>query len=134
VEGIKFWMNFAVENSNKLPKNGFRRENELSVFTLGANNTCYLIYPWRKVVFLFCHNDISQTTMFWIMLWNLSSKKFQWIGVHQLGLECLDFTMWYLLITLNHFFIEKFEKSRLKTILEFGGILGIVGKSSPSLI
>jgi len=25
-----------------------------------------------------------------------------------------------------------FEKSRLKTILEFGGILGIVGKPSPS--
>jgi hypothetical protein len=42
--------------------------------------------------------------------------------------------MWNLLIILNHFFIEKFEKSRLKIILEFGGILGIVGKSSPSLI
>jgi hypothetical protein len=35
---------------------------------------------------------------------------------------------------LNHFFIEKFEKSRLKIILEFGGILGIFGKPSPSLI
>jgi hypothetical protein len=38
-------MNFVVENSNKLPKNGFRRENELNVFTFGANNTCYVIYP-----------------------------------------------------------------------------------------
>jgi hypothetical protein len=45
VEGIKFLMNFVVENSNKLPNNGFQRENELSVFTLGANNTCYIIYP-----------------------------------------------------------------------------------------
>ncbi len=50
MKGIKFWMNFVFENSNKLPKNEFRKENALSVFTLGANNTCYLIYPWRKVV------------------------------------------------------------------------------------
>jgi hypothetical protein len=41
--------------------------------------------------------------------------------------------VWNVLI-LNHFFIEFFEKPRLKTILEFGGILGIVGKPSPSLI
>jgi len=34
-------------------------------------------------------------------------------------------TIWNLLI------IEFFEKPRLKTILEFGGILGIVGKPSP---
>jgi hypothetical protein len=38
-------MKFVVENSKKLPKNGFIRENELSVFTLGANNTSYVIYP-----------------------------------------------------------------------------------------
>jgi hypothetical protein len=38
-------MNFVVENSNKLQQTGFRRENELSVFTLGANNTYYFIYP-----------------------------------------------------------------------------------------
>jgi hypothetical protein len=38
-------MNFVVENSNKLQQIGFRRENELSVFTLGGNNTSYLIYP-----------------------------------------------------------------------------------------
>ncbi len=37
-------------------------------------------------------------------------------------------TVWNLLI------IESFEKPRLKTILEFGGIFGIVGKPSPSLI
>jgi len=35
---------------------------------------------------------------------------------------------------LNHFFIDFFEKPRLKTILEFGGVLGIVRKPSPSLI
>jgi hypothetical protein len=42
-------------------------------------------------------------------------------------------TLWNLLI-IDHFFIEFFEKPRLKTILEFGGVFGIVGKSSPSLI
>ncbi len=50
MEDVEFFVNFGVENSNKLPKNGFRRENELSVFTLGANNTCYVIYPWRRLV------------------------------------------------------------------------------------
>jgi hypothetical protein len=38
-------MNFVVENLNKLQKNGFKRENELNVFTLGANNVRYVIYP-----------------------------------------------------------------------------------------
>jgi len=42
-------------------------------------------------------------------------------------------TMWNLLI-LNWFFIEFFEKPRLKIILELEGILSIVGKPSPSLI
>jgi hypothetical protein len=41
--------------------------------------------------------------------------------------------VWNLLL-LNHFFIELFEKPRLKTILQFGGVFGIVGKPSPSLI
>jgi hypothetical protein len=43
-------VNFFVEKSNKLQKNEFKKENELSVFTLGYNNTCYLIYPQRKVL------------------------------------------------------------------------------------
>jgi hypothetical protein len=51
VEDIEFRMNFVVENLIKLHKNGFRRENELSVFTFGANKTCYVIYPWMKVVY-----------------------------------------------------------------------------------
>jgi hypothetical protein len=65
MEDIEFWMNFVVENSNKLQKIRFRKENESNVFTLGANNTCYIIYPWRKIVyFLLCDNDISQTMVF----------------------------------------------------------------------
>jgi hypothetical protein len=42
---LSFFVNFDAKNSKKLPKNGFRRENELSVFTLGANNTSFVIYP-----------------------------------------------------------------------------------------
>jgi hypothetical protein len=41
--------------------------------------------------------------------------------------------VWNLLI-IQPFVIEFFEKPRLKTILEFGGVLSIVGKPSPSLI
>jgi len=50
MEDIEFWMNFVVTNSNKLQQIGFKKENELSVFTFGANNKCFFIYPWRKVV------------------------------------------------------------------------------------
>jgi hypothetical protein len=45
VEDIEFGMNFVVENLNKLQQIGFRRGSELNVFTLGANNMCYIIYP-----------------------------------------------------------------------------------------
>ncbi len=42
-------------------------------------------------------------------------------------------TMWNLLI-IEAFFIEFFEKQRLKSILEIGGVLGVVGKPSSSSI
>jgi hypothetical protein len=45
MEDVEFFVNFGVENSNKLQKIRFRRQNELSVFTLGANNTSYVICP-----------------------------------------------------------------------------------------
>jgi hypothetical protein len=67
------------------------------------------------------------------MLWNLSSKSSQWIGMPRLSLECLELQCGIYWL-LNHFFIEFFEKPRLKTLLEFGGTFGIVGKPSPSLI
>jgi hypothetical protein len=38
MENIEFIVNFVVENSNILQKTRFRRENDLSVFTFGANN------------------------------------------------------------------------------------------------
>jgi hypothetical protein len=40
---------------------------------------------------------------------------------------------WNLLI-IEPFFTEFFDKPRLKTILELGGILDIIGKPSPSSI
>jgi len=67
------------------------------------------------------------------MLWNLSSKNPQWIRVQRLGVECLELQCGIYWL-LNHFFIEFFEKPRLKTILELGGVLGIIGKPSPSSI
>jgi hypothetical protein len=45
VENIEFSVNCFVENSNRLHKIKFGNENELSVFTLGANNISYVIYP-----------------------------------------------------------------------------------------
>jgi hypothetical protein len=45
VKNIEFSVNCFVENSNRLHKIKFGRENELSVFTLGANNIGYVIYP-----------------------------------------------------------------------------------------
>jgi hypothetical protein len=45
VENIEFSMNFVIENSNRLHKTMFGKENELSVFTLGVNNKGYVIYP-----------------------------------------------------------------------------------------
>jgi hypothetical protein len=45
----------------------------------------------------------------------------------------LGATMWNLLF-IEPFFIDFFEKPRLKIILKLGGVLGIVGKPSPSSI
>jgi hypothetical protein len=39
----RYWIlneSSVVENSKKLQKIGFKKENELTVFTFGANNTC----------------------------------------------------------------------------------------------
>jgi hypothetical protein len=43
VEDIEFWMNFVVENSNKLQKIGIKTKNELCVHTCGQQHMlCYL--------------------------------------------------------------------------------------------
>jgi hypothetical protein len=67
------------------------------------------------------------------MIWDLSLESSQWVGVHQFGLECLELWCGFYQL-LKHFFIELKKKPRLKTTLEYGGILGIIGKPSPSLI
>jgi len=68
------------------------------------------------------------------MLWDISSESFQWIGVHQLGFKCLE--LWCgINWLLNHVFIDFFKKKpRLTAMLEYGGVFGIIGKPSPSLI
>ncbi len=99
-------MNF-VENSNKLQKIGFRRENELSVFTLGANNTCYIIYLWREVVcfalsqWYFPTHDIlgyvmeliikkfsmnrGAPTWFWMLIWSYSVESIDYWTIFSLN-------------------------------------------------
>ncbi len=56
-------MNFVVENSNKLQKIGFRKENELSVLHLG---------PTTHVTLLMSRGAPSWFKMFGAMVWNLS--------------------------------------------------------------
>ncbi len=74
MEGIKIWMNFCSK-IKQITKNGFWRENELNVFTLGANNTCYLIYPWRN------KGALTWFSLFGTTMWNLLIIElfFHWI-------------------------------------------------------
>jgi len=60
-------------------------------------------------------------------------KKFSMNKGATTWLKMFKATMWNLLI-IDHFFIDFFEKPRLKIILEFEGVLVIVGKPSTSLI
>jgi hypothetical protein len=78
-------MNFVVENSNKLQKFGIKTKNELSVFTLVANNTCYIIYPNHNVLSYVMGIIIKMISMnngplmwfrmFGVMVWTLSIIK-----------------------------------------------------------
>jgi hypothetical protein len=88
----------------------WKMKNELSVFTLVANNTCYVIYPWRKVIcfvlsqwYLPNHNVLGYVMglifkmismnrgaltwfkMFGVMVWTLSMIEpfFHWIKKNQ---------------------------------------------------
>jgi len=113
---IEVWMNFVVENSNKLQQIGFRRENELSVFIFGANNTSYLIYPWRKVVcfvlsswYLPNHSVLDYAMELIIKNFSMNKGATTW------------FRMFGIYWLLNHFFIEFFEKPRLKTYIGIWG-------------
>jgi hypothetical protein len=118
VEDIEFWMNFVVEKSNKLQQIGFRRENEFSVFTFGANNTYYLIYPWRKVVcfvlswWYFPKHSVLGYAMEFII------KKFS--GVQQFWFIIFRAIVWNLLI-IEPFFHWIFWKTNIENYI---GILG----------
>jgi hypothetical protein len=112
-------MNFVTENSNKWQQIGFRRENELSVFTLGANNTCYLIHPWRKVVcFVLSYWYFPSYNVLGYAM-ELIIKKFSINRVRWFGLEFLElqYGIYWL---LNHFFIDFFENQDWKQYLIFG--------------
>jgi hypothetical protein len=67
------------------------------------------------------------------MLWDLSSKWSQWIE------ECTNLVLMFGVMVWTVLIIEPCfpwikEKLRLITLLDYGGILGIIGKPSPSLI
>jgi hypothetical protein len=68
------------------------------------------IYLWSNIVVLFFHAKIFQTMVFHAMLL-VSSKSFQWVGVHQLGLKLFRTMVWKLLI------IEPFSQWNLGAFL-----------------
>jgi hypothetical protein len=127
-------MNFVVKNSNKLQRIGFRRENELSVFTLGANNTCpnntcYVIYLWRKVVcfvlsewYIPNHSVLGYVMAFMIRKFSMNRGASTWFTMFGVMVQTL--------LIIEPFFHWIFKKKpRLKTILEYGGILGYYWKA-----
>ncbi len=134
MENIEFWMNFVVENSNKLQKFGIKTKNELSVFTFVAKNTCYVIYPWRKVIcfvlswwYLPNHNVLGYVMGIIIKMISMNNGPLMWFRM-------FGVMVWTLSIIEPLFHWIFFLKRRLKTLLEYGGIFYIIGKPSPSLI
>jgi hypothetical protein len=121
VEYIEFWMNFVAENSNKLQQIGFRRGNELSVFTLGANNTCYFIYPWRKVgcFVLSWWYFPNHSTLGYVM--ELIIKKFSMNKGAMTWFKMFGTTMWNLLI------IEPCSWKVLSTIYQYSKQINLIG-------
>jgi hypothetical protein len=119
---LEVWkiLNFVVENSNKLQQIGFRRENELNVFTLGSNNTCYLIYPWRKVVcfvlslWYFPNHGVLGYVM------ELIIKKFSMNRGATTWFRMFRATMWYLLI-IEAFFHLIFWKTKIENYIGIWG-------------
>jgi hypothetical protein len=118
VEDIEFWM-FVVENLNKLQQIGFKRENELNVFTFGANNTCYLIYPWRKVVcfvlsqwYLLNHGVLGYVMELVIKKFSMNRGATTWCRM-------FGATMWNLLI-IEPFFHWIFWKTKIENYMNLG--------------
>jgi hypothetical protein len=116
VEDIEFWMNFVVENSNKLQQIGFRSENEFSVFTLGANNTFYFIYPWRKVVCFVLLEQylLNHGVLGYVM--ELIIKKFSMNRGATTWFRMFGTTVWNLLI-IEPFFHWIFWKTKIENYI-----------------
>jgi len=109
----------CVENSNKLPKNGFQRENELNAFTLGANNTFYLIYPQRKVVcFVLSEWYLPNHDLGYAM--ELIIKKFKMNKGASTWCRMFGATVWNLLI-IEPFFHWIFWKTKIENYIRIWG-------------
>jgi hypothetical protein len=113
-------MNFVIEISKKLQKIGFRRGNELNVFTLGANNTCYVIYPWKKVVcfvlwqwYLQNHGVLGYVMEFIIKKFSMNRGALTWFKMSET-------TMWNLWI-IEPFFHWIFWKTNIENYIGIWG-------------
>ncbi len=119
MDDIEFWMNFVVENSKNLQQIGFRKEKELSLFTFGPNNTCYLIYPWRKnslfcfVIMIFPNHGVLGYVM------ELIIKKFSMNRGATTWFRMFGVTMWNLLII--PFFHWFFWKTKIENYIGIWG-------------
>jgi len=73
----------------------------------------------------------------WKIIFIYHDKKLQRFSVafkmHQLGLKLFRVIVWKLLI-IKPFFNDNQIKSKLKIALEFGGVIGVVGKPLASQI
>ncbi len=85
----------------------------------------------KKIGSLFCfvcHIEIPKTTALHATLF-IFLKISQWIRVHQLGLKWFKAMVWKILI-IKPFFQWKVNKIEIEIVLEFEGVLGVVGKPS----
>jgi hypothetical protein len=120
VENIEFWMNFVVENSNKLQWIGFRMENELNVFILGANNTCYLIYPWRKIICFFLSLWYLPKPRCLRYVMELIIENFSMSRGATTWFKMFGAIVWNLLI-IEPFFHRIFWKTKIENYIEIWG-------------
>ncbi len=95
-------------------KMGFRRKMNWVCSHLGPTPHVILSICEGRYFVLFCTNDISQTTVFWVMLWNLlvrsASTWFRMFGI----------IVWNLLI-IEPFFHWIFWKTKIENYIGIWG-------------
>jgi hypothetical protein len=100
---------------------------------LGPTTHVTLSIHEGKYFVLFCCNDISQPTMSWGMLWNLSLKTISMNRGTLTWFRMFGTIVWNLLI-IEPFVHWFFWKTKIENYVGIWGFFGIIGKPSPSLI